>query len=118
MKTMIKWVLAAFIGSIASFLLVIISQGVHVIITCGIVAMLAGLFLYYAVLEKSELRLLLSIALAIVAFILYLLLYMHVDENAKSFLPALLVFFAPYIVFAYLLFGMSNNNNDQGEKTN
>lgn len=118
MKTIIKWVLAAFIGSIASFLLAIISQGIHVIITCGIVAMLAGLFLYYAVLEKSDLKLIVSIASAIAAFILYFMLYSHTNENTDSNLLAFIVFFVPYIVFAYLLFGISNGNSSQGENSN
>ena len=118
MKTIIKWILAAFIGSIVSFVLAIISQGVHVIITCGIVAMLVGLFLYYAILEKSDLRLILSIALAIVAFILYLFVYMYVDENVKSIFFGFLALSAPYIVFAYLLFGISSGNSNEGKNSN
>ena len=116
MKTIIKWMLAAFIGSSASFLLVIISEGIHQLLTCGIVALLVGATLYYAVLEKSDLKLIGSIAIAITAFILYFILYSHTNENTDSNLLAFIVFFVPYIIFAYILFGLSGNNTDQGEK--
>ena len=96
------------IGVVASFVLVLISEGLHQIITCGLVAFLVGGILYYGIMEKSDLRLLASIASAIVAFFLYFLLYSHANEGDLGDVWAWLVFFIPYVIFAYLLFGINS----------
>ena len=117
-KTIIKWVLAAFIGSVASLLLIIISEGIHQLLTCGIVAFLVGAFLYYAVLERSEFRLIGTIASGIVAFILYFILYSYINENTNSYFVAFLVFFIPYVIIAYIMFGIPNGEADQDKNSN
>lgn len=114
MKKVIKWVLAAFVGVVASFILVLVSEGLHMIVTCGIVALSVGAILYYTVLERVDFRLLVSIAAGIVSFFLYLLLYSHVNESAdSSTFFAYLVFFVPYIFFAYVLFGTPNDQSSE-----
>lgn len=105
MKKLIKWLLSAVIGSVISIIIVLISESLHQLITCGLVAFVVFGILNYAVLEKSDMRLLISIASCIAVFLLYFSLYDYVNEECKlSNLLPYVVFFAPYVVMSYILF--------------
>ena len=104
MKEAIKWVLSAVVGSVVSFILILISEGVHMLLTCAIVAGGISMILYYGFLKKIDIKLLISVVAFIIAFIAYLFLYNYVNEECDSTIIGLLVFFAPYILFSYIIF--------------
>ena len=118
MKEAIKWILSAVVGSVVSFILVLISEGVHMLLTCAIVAGGISMILYYGFLRKIDIKLLISVVAFIIAFIAYLYLYNYVNEECDSTIIGLLVFFVPYILFSYIIFtgaaiDSQDNNNDQ-----
>jgi len=95
MKGIIKWILSAFIGVVISFVLVLINESLHILITCSLVAYAVSAILYYGIFDKSDMKLLVSIFSFIVVFILYFILYNHVNENIIDFgLFPFLVFLA------------------------
>ena len=118
MKEAIKWVLSAVVGLVVSFILILISQGVHMLLTCAIVAGGISMILYYGFLKKIDIKLLISVVAFIIAFIAYLCLYIYVYNECDSMIIAWLVFFAPFILFSYIIFTVAainsqDNNNDQ-----
>ena len=117
MKEAIKWVLSAVVGSVVSFILILISEGVHMLLTCAIVAGGISMILYYGFLKKIDIKLLISVVAFIIVFIAYLCLYNYVNEECDSMIAGVLVFFTPYILFSYLIFTAAaidsqDNNND------
>lgn len=106
MKRIVKWLLSAVIGAAVSFVILLLSESLHQLVTCAIAAYFVFGILNYVVLEKSDMRLLASIAAFIIVFLLYFSLYSHVNEECEmnDILPYV-VFFAPYVLMSYLLFG-------------
>ena len=118
MKKVIKWLLSAIVGSVISFILLLINESVHMLITCALVAGGISMILYYGFLKKIDIKLLISVVAFIIAFIAYLCLYNYVNEECDSMIAGVLVFFTPYILFSYLIFAAAainsqDNNNDQ-----
>lgn len=74
MKKLIKFILYSFIGLVASFVLILISEGIHTIVTCIIAGFAVALFIYF-VSEKTSMRMLFAIVSFIIVFFLYLALY-------------------------------------------
>lgn len=121
MKEVIKWVLSAVVGSVVSFIIILISEGVHSLLTCAIVGGAISMILYYGPLNKVDIKLLISVVAFIVTFIAYLRLYIYVNEECDSTIIAWLVFFTPYILFSYVFFtgiamGNQDNDNDSDNK--
>ncbi len=120
MKEAIKWILSAVVGVVVSFIILMISSGIHVLLTCGIVAYGVAAILYYVFLKKSDMKLLISVIASIVTFFLYFCLYSYVNDYSDSWVIALLVIFVPYILCSYLFFHLvslanQNNNNDNNK---
>ena len=100
MIKLIKFILFSIIGLVASFLvLIIFDEGIHSIVTCGIVGLTVSAIVNSA-LEKKELRIVLSIVSFIIAFFLYLWLYSYVNDEVEGMFWGILVFGAPYILAA------------------
>ncbi len=102
MKKLIKFILYSFIGLTASFVLVLISAGVHLIATCAIAALAAAAFVYYLS-EKTGLQKVLAVVSFIVVFFLYMLVYYYTNTESDSDILGVIIFGAPYILFSYAL---------------
>ena len=107
MKNLIKFILYSFVGAAVSFILLLVSQGIHAIVTCIIAAGAAALFVYYLS-QQTGMQKLLSIVSFIIVFLLYFALYGYTNEEANSNVLAILVFGVPYIFAAYVLIEGSN----------
>ena len=97
----VKIILSIFVGSVASFVLILISEGLHALVTCGLFALIVASIIYYAM-ENSGLKKLVSVAVFIISFILYVFPYSYVNEESDSYLLFGLVAFIPYIFLAYI----------------
>ncbi len=107
MKKLIKFVLYAFIGLVISFILAMVSETIHAIVTCAI-AGLAAAIIVYMVSEKTGLQKILAIVAFIVAFFLYSIPYRYVNEEGESFILFAIVWGIPYILAAAALIEGSN----------
>ena len=100
-ETIIKILLCIFIGSIISFILVLINEGLHAIVTCGIFAFVVTAIIY-GIFENSKLKNLIAIATFIISFCLYLTPYDYATGENESYLLLFIIAFVPYIVLTYI----------------
>ena len=104
MKKIIKFILYLFLGMAVSLVVGLISEGLHGLLTCGIVGFcVAGII--YALLPESSLKKIITIISFIVGFVLYVLLYSYVNEeySGNNMIFPILVLSIPYVVISYLL---------------
>ena len=99
-ETVIKIVLSIFIGCVAGFILMLINEGLHALITCGLFAIIIA-SIAYAIFSNSNLKNMIAVVTFILAFIIYIFPYSYACEENESYLIFILVAFCPYMVFSY-----------------
>ena len=116
MKGVVFFILSAFIGIVCSMAIILFLGPIHIFATCGLAAGLVGSILYYGLLAKSNMKLLISVVVGIIVFILYYLLYSSVNVNAEFGLIPFIVFVAPYVLasgFYFLAKTLEKSNKDE-----
>lgn len=112
MKTIIKWILSIFVGSIIGlFLMLLTGESLYFLLTCGAFAFLAA-GVSYGLFSNSSLKGLLAAAGAVVGFILYFYIMDFVNESSLPDLLCMAVFFLPYILLVYVLSSAHGNKNN------
>ena len=99
--TIINILLCVFIGSMISFVLALINEGLHAIVTCGIFAFVIATIIYI-LFDNSKLKTLISIATFIISFCIYSIPYNYATGENESGLLFFIIAFGPYIVLTYI----------------
>ena len=107
MKKAIKIILYLFIGTVVSFVLAMISQGIHTLLTCAIVGFIVAALIYYNL--KSDMNKLIAVVAFIISGFGYLYLYMLADSEWDSLFLGWLVFCIPYVLLSAIIIESSSN---------
>lgn len=115
MTGILRFVLSLFVGGAVGLVLLLISESITILLSCGVVALFFSAFVYKRVPIKKELKGLLAVAAAIVAFFVYFMLLNALNESNGSTLIGLIYFFGPFVAFTYS-YTTPTNKADSNEK--
>ena len=117
MTGILRFVLSLFVGGVVGIVLMLISESIGILLSCGIVALFFAAFVYRRIPIRKELRGLLSVAAAIIAFFVYFMLLNALNESINGSTFIFLIFLlGPFVVFTYSYTALSNDSSgDESE---
>ena len=102
MKKVLKFVLCAIIGCIVSFVLMLINDSLHILITCALAAFCVASLLYYRI-NSDTFKKVISVLAFILTFFIYFLLMNKVDDETLN-IWWILLYWGPYVIYSHALF--------------
>lgn len=117
MTGILRLILSLFVGGVVGFVLMLISESIGMLLSCGIVALFFAAFVYRRVPIKKELKGLLAVAAAIVAFFVYFMLLNALNESINGSIFIFLVFLlGPFAAFTYSYTAPTSKSDSDAKK--